>query len=249
MASPGLALSGFTNLDQEFAPEYSNPLSGSAPSNSAAGTDFQPVPVKIAHDTVTLSNTRSQSDPYQAPGTIAAAAASAVASNQSVPPKASTPPISTTRNSDSSQTSTKGETESTIASVPKPPPKPEATARPSAATQDDSYQATTQTTQQSLLQLDRTLQQIGVDPQHTSLVRRVALVRLANDPPALGEYFGPPSSVAETVAETAASSPARTHAAAPEPSASKPAANTPKTSPDAPHRSFVPPGKLLNVSA
>jgi hypothetical protein len=242
MASPVLALSRFTNLDQEFAPEYPNQLTGST---SGSVADVQPLPFGIPQDTVALSSAGTQPEPYQTPAATLAAPLSAAASYVPVRPKENTSPASTTRNSNSSQSSIKSSAESKASSLPKAPPKPEAAPRESEASQNDPYQATTQTTQQSLLQLDRTLQQIGVDPQHTSLVRRVALVRLANDPPALGEYFGPPSSVVASASNSISQAAAPT----PEPSDLKPTPNIPKASADAPHRPFVPQGKLLNVSA
>ncbi len=246
MASPGLALTRFTNLDQEFAPEYSNALVGPTSENSAAGTTSQPTSTSLPHDTVTLSNAVPLSEPYQTTGT---STATSLASISTFPPVRSKTafPASTTGNPESPQSPAQTRAELAASSTLKAPPKPTAPPPPreSEAAQDDSYQPTTQSTQRSLLQLDRTLQQIGVDPQHTSLVRRVALVRLANDPPALGEYFGPPS----IVAAATASSPAEARPPATESASSKSTPDTPKPSADAPHRSFVPQGKLLNVSA
>jgi hypothetical protein len=239
MASPDLALSRFTNLDQEFAPEYPNPLTGSASENNAVGSAFQPLPISIPHDTVTPSKPSSEPEPFRSLGTSAAPSLSSAATYSKVPTKEKTSAVSTVRNSENSQSSNTGSAKSTASSTPKAPPEPEAAPRETEAPQEDSYQTTTQ---QSLLQLDRTLQQIGVDPQHTSLVRRVALVRLANDPPALGEYFGPPSAVAASIS----SSPAQTNSPAPEPTTTD---EVSKASTDPPHRHFVSQGKLLDVTA
>jgi hypothetical protein len=245
MASPGLALSGFTNLDQEFAPEYQNSLTGSAPGNSTAGSDVQPLPIGTPHDTVTLSNPGSEPDQYQSLRTTAAASFPSAAHYPTVRDKASISPVLSERNSERSQSSTKESADARASSTPKAPPKLEAVPSETEAPQEDSYQATTQTAQQSLLQLDRTLQQIGVDPQHTSLVRRVALVRLANDPPALGEYFGPPSAVAATTSNFHA----ETRSPAPEPATPTPTTDTVNAPSEPLHRSFLPEGKLLNVIA
>jgi hypothetical protein len=224
MASPGLALSRSTNLDQEFAPEYQSPLTGSAPGNSASGSDVQPLPIGTPHDTVTLSNSGSQHELHQALVTSSASSAFSAAAYPTIRAKASI---------------------SAVSAIPKASPKPESAPREAEVPKEDLYQATTQNTQQSLLQLDRTLQQIGVDPQHTSLVRRVALVRLANDPPALGEYFGPPSAASAAASNSAA----ETNSPAPEHTTFKSTADVAKTSSDAPRRPFLPQGKLLNVTA
>jgi hypothetical protein len=42
-----------------------------------------------------------------------------------------------------------------------------------------------------LQQLDRTLQQLGINPESVSLNRRVELLRLADNPAALQQYFQP----------------------------------------------------------
>jgi hypothetical protein len=244
MASPVLALSRFTNLDQESAPEYATQLTVSTHGSGADSADVQPLPLGIPEDTVTLSSARTQPNSYSTPAATPAPSLSAAASYLPVRAKENISPDLNTRNARSTQSSTNSIGDSTTSSLSKAPPKPAPPPRESEASQDDPYQATNQTTQQSLLQLDRTLEQIGVDPQHTSLVRRVALVRLANDPPALGEYFGPASSVAAST--TNSSSPASSPA--PEPSDSKVTPDVPKASTDTSHRSFVPQGKLLNVS-
>src|ERR1700722_3474261 len=236
MASNGLSLGRFTNLDQEIAPEYSNPRNVPAPESSPASTtEAQPLAIPLPHDTVTLSTAVSQRSPYQASATSLAASVSDAASY----------PSSAAPSSESSQSSTVTGGKSTVAPTAKEQRKPQAPPRESEASQNDPYQATTQTTQQSLLQLDGTLQQIGVNPQDASLIRRVALVRLANDPPALAEYFGPSSSVVASIPKP----PSQSESAAPKHPDSDPTPNPQRTAQDAPHQKFAPEGKLLNVSA
>jgi hypothetical protein len=244
MASPILLLSRFTNLDQEFASDRPNQLTGSTSGSGSDGPDVQRLPLGIPEDTTTLSSERTLPDPYQTPAATPATSLPA-ASYAPVRDEENTSPGSTRRITDNSQSPANSSAESTSSPVPKGPLQPEVAPRESKGSQDDSYQATSQTTQQSPLQLDRTLQQIGVDPQHTSLVRRVALVRLANDPSALGEYFDPPSAVSASYS----SSPAQTNSSASDASASRLAPDTPEAPADAPHRSFVAQSKLLNVSA
>jgi hypothetical protein len=52
-------------------------------------------------------------------------------------------------------------------------------------------QASSVTAQEQLQQLDRTLQQLGINPESVSLIRRVELLRLADNPAALQQYFQP----------------------------------------------------------
>jgi hypothetical protein len=52
------------------------------------------------------------------------------------------------------------------------------------------------TPQESLQQLEESLQRVGINPQSLSLIRRVQLLNLSDDPLALEEYFQSPTPVA-----------------------------------------------------
>lgn len=52
------------------------------------------------------------------------------------------------------------------------------------------------TPQESLQQLDESLQRVGINPQSVSLIRRVQFLSLADDPLALEQYFQSPPPVA-----------------------------------------------------
>jgi hypothetical protein len=58
------------------------------------------------------------------------------------------------------------------------------------------------TAEQSLRELNRSLEEIGINPDSISLIRRAQLLPLANDPTALREYFRT-SGVTGTVTESA----------------------------------------------
>jgi hypothetical protein len=243
MASPGLALSGFKNLDQELGAEYSSPLITPGPESIPAATEVQPLPVALPHDTVTLSTAGSQRATYQPTAFSSAVSVSGAAFDPPARTNRANSEALAARNSEGSHSSTTGG-EATTTSTTKPSPHTPAAPRESDVALNDPYRAATQTTQQSLLQLDRTLQQIGVNPQHTSLIRRVALIRLANDPPALGEYFGPPPSVAPIAPGPAT----QTESAAKPSSTSRTTSENSIAEQDGTHQTFAPQGKRLNVS-
>ncbi|HEY0703527.1 MAG TPA: hypothetical protein VGD60_12235 [Candidatus Acidoferrales bacterium] len=251
MASPGLALSGFANLDQEVAPEYPNGFTaapGSA-NRSAAATEIQPLPIAIPHDTVTLSSSAAPRATYQESGTNPAAAP--LSAPAFYPPgrasrATATAAVPATESPANSQSTAAKHGESTALSETQTLPKPAPAPHETDASQNDPYRASTQTTQQSLLQLDRTLQQIGINPQRTSLIRRVALVRLANDPPALGQYFGASPSV--TAPASSASTKTESTQQPTQRPASPDAAST-ESATETSHQTFGTNGKRLNVSA
>jgi len=176
MSSVGLALNRTASVGQEFAQE--------PPPNSAPTSPYRdpviggPTPNSLSsaapEDTVTISNTLSPSRPPQNQftdgvlgGTNPAApdASRAAAGRDDL---LNAKPSSNPSAVNSAQVTANGDPKSLKTSA----------AQPSSVT-----------AQEQLQELDRTLQQLGINPEGVSLIRRVELLRLANDPAALEQYF------------------------------------------------------------
>jgi hypothetical protein len=108
-------------------------------------------------------------------------------------------------------------------------------------------QASSVTAQEQLQQLDRTLQQLGINPESVSLIRRVELLRLADNPAALQQYFQPSFAPSARLSSLAPSSTTVQSASAPL------AASASNTSPYVPATNQFPnstaAGSHLSVSA
>jgi hypothetical protein len=163
-----------------------------SPVLSARGISAAPVP-KAAQDTVSLSGTllpqqRQQNAPSAgnarpatftlltqtttfppSPNTAAAATPPAVQNN--APAVTAAPPAQAAAG-----------TQSRVAAAPAPRSGAGATATATAATASASSAAPAQ---QTLQQLDRVLQQLGIDPQTLSLISREGMLNWVNDPAAL----------------------------------------------------------------
>jgi hypothetical protein len=220
MSSVGLALIRTASVSQEFAQEpppsstptspYQDPLIGGSTPNS--------LPPNIPEDTVTISNTRSPSRPPQNESANDVLGGVLGGANSAAPEAAraaaghddllNAKPNSNRSAVNSAQVSANGDPKSLNTT----------------AAQPSSVNA-----QEQLQELDRTLQQLGINPESVSLIRRVELLRLANDPAALQQYFqSSPSTAAQgsRLSSTTANPASLTEIAVPT-SANSPAAATP----------------------
>lgn len=229
MSSVGLALNRTASVSQEFAQEpppnptptsqYRDPVIAGAAPNSFPST--------IPEDTVTISNSLAPSRLSQnqaansVPGGAPEASRAAAGQYDLLNAKQNSNPSAV----NSAQVGADGTPKSSNTT----------------GSQPSSVNAQVQ-----LQELDRTLQQLGINPESVSLIRRVELLRLANDPAALQQYFqSSPSSAAQSsqLSSTTANPASPSEIALPN------LANSPKT----PAATLLPKstgsGDRLNVSA
>ena len=264
MSSVALGLSQVTDAAPRFAQERANEIPASdARSLPVASGNEPPLPPATPHDTVTLSATGFPSASPRIPNSQGFAQSPAMIAPAFV---ALTDPVFYPPES-FGKSSTAGTTSSNGNAVPARSPSnpvkredlsntaasnPNSNTASGAAPADDepTNAATAQTSgpiaQESLQQLDRTLQQIGINPQSISLIRRVELLSFANDPLALEQYFRtPPAGTAEVSrpsSTTAAPAPTYTVSSksGPDPLTAGPSQAQPQATTQ---------GKHLNISA
>jgi|SRR5271156_357428 len=193
MSSVGLAPSSATSISQEFAQEQPpNPIPTSASLDTFIGAPVQnPLSSEVPQDTVTLSSAllpptlpQHQSTKGLPPG--APETSRAAAGRYDL----------LNAKSNSNPTAVKS-----------------ALVKADGTPQANLVQVSSPNAQEELQQLDRTLQQLGINPQTVSLIRRVELLRLANDPAALEQYFQSAAGIATQIPSAAAASPPQTQAA------------------------------------
>jgi hypothetical protein len=200
MSSIGLALSRTTGVSQEFAQEPAPNRIPISPTPDAAisGPGSNSVLSDLPEDTVTISNALPAPRNQPTKGGV-------LHGENSVVPETSL----AAAGSYDLLNAKSGSNPSAVSSAQvKADGAPEASK--TAATQASSV-----TAQEQLQQLDRTLQQLGINPESVSLIRRVELIRLANNPAALEQYFQSPSA-----SNTGSASQGPSSAAAPTPTAS-----------------------------
>ena len=193
MSSVGLALSGAAGIGEEFAQEQpSNAASAYAPADPVVPAPVQnPLSSGAPQDTVTLSHGRLPSSTPQNQSTTGL--------TQGAPSAAfETSSAAAGRYDRLNAKSNSNPSAVTSAQI-------KADGNPTTASHANAVQASSVTAQEQLTQLDRTLQQLGINPDSVSLIRRVELLRLANDPAALEQSFqssaspaGPAASVPST---------------------------------------------------
>jgi hypothetical protein len=185
MSSVGLTLSGIASVSQEFAQEPSANPTPTSPYRDPLidGSTANSLPAKIPEDTVTISSTHS---PARAPqkqtgnGVLGGANSGAPEASRAAAGHddfLNAKPNSNPSAVNSAQVTADGHQKNLKTTAAQPP----------------SVSA-----QQQLQELDRTLQQLGINPESVTLIRRVELLRLANDPAALQQYFqSSPSTTAQ----------------------------------------------------
>jgi hypothetical protein len=180
MSSVGLALSGTASVNQEFAqgPAPNRIPTSPTPDAVAAGSTPNSVPSVVPEDTVTISNALLPPPRNQSTKGGVLRGENSVASETSRAAAGSYDLLNAKSNSNPSAVSS--------AQV-----KADGTPKSSKST---AVQPTSVNAQEQLQQLDRTLQQLGINPESVSLIRRVELLRLADNPAALEQYFQPSSS-------------------------------------------------------
>ena len=195
MSSVGLALGRTTSVSQEFAQEPAPNRISISPTSDAAisGPGSNSVLSDLPEDTVTISNA-----PLPAPRNQPTKGGVLHGGNSVVP--------ETSLGAAGSYNVLNAKSGSNPSAVSSAMPEASKTA---------AAQASSVTAQEQLQQLDRTLQQLGINPESVSLIRRVELIRLANNPAALEEYFQSPSA-----STTGSASQGPSSAAAPTPPAS-----------------------------
>ena len=200
MSSVGLALSRTTSVSQEFAQEPAPNRIPTSPTPDAAisGPGSNSVLSDLPEDSVTISNALLPAPRNQptkggvlhGENSVVPETSLAAAGNDLLNAKSGSNPSAVR----SAQVKADG--------TPK-------------ASKTAAAQASSVTAQEQLQQLDRTLQQLGINPESVSLIRRVELIRLANNPAALEQYFQSPSA-----STTGSASQGPSSAAAPTPPAS-----------------------------
>ena len=233
MSSVGLTLSGTILIGQEFAQEQpTNPASASAPVDPVAGAPVQNLLAPGApQDTVTLSHGRLPSSTPQNQSTKGLTQGAPSAASETSRAAAGRYDLLNAKSNSGSSAVASAQINSD--GTPK-------------TSQTAVVQASSVTAQEQLQQLDRTLQRLGINPQTVSLIRRVELVGLANDPAALEQYFQSPTSPAGP----ATSVPSAAAASSTQPQVAGSASNSSTAAPAAGQspKSIVH-GTHLNVSA
>jgi hypothetical protein len=223
MSFAGLALSRTDSVRQDFAQEAApNRIPTSrAPDAAYLASNPSSVPSDLPEDTVTISNPPLRTSPNQ----------STKGGAFSVENSGHYDLLNAKSNSNPSAVSS--------AQV-----KADGTPKTSKAA---AAQAPSVTAQEQLQQLDRTLQQLGINPESVSLIRRVELLRLADNPAALQQYFQPSFTPSTGLSSLAPSSTAVQSASA------LLAASASNTSPYVPATNQFPnstaAGSHLNISA
>jgi hypothetical protein len=233
MSFVGLALSRTDSVRQEFAqePAPSRIPTSRAPDAVYLASNPSSVPSDLPDDTVTISNPllrTSQNQPikggvFGVENSAAPETSSAAAGHYDLLNTKSNPNPSAVS---SAQVKADGTPKTSKAAV---------------------TQASSVTAQEQLQQLDRTLQQLGINPESVSLIRRVELLRLADNPAALQQYFQPSFAPSAGLRSLAPSSTAVQSASSPL------SASASNTSPYVPatnqFRNSTAAGSHLNVSA
>jgi|HubBroStandDraft_2_1064218.scaffolds.fasta_scaffold95407_2 hypothetical protein len=232
MSSVGLALSRTASISQEFAQKPSPSSNPTLPYRNAAigGSAPNSLPSQIPEDKVTISNTLSFSKPPQNQSTNGV-----LGGANSAAPVASRPAAGQYDLLNAKQNSNPIAVNSAQVGADGTPKSSNTTGG-----QPSSVNA-----QEQLQELDRTLQQLGINPESVSLIRRVELLVLANNPAALQQYF---QSSPSNAAQNSQLSPNTANPATPS-ETTVPAANSPNPPPAmSPSESTVT-GNHLNVSA
>ena len=201
MSSVGLALSRTTSVSQEFAQEPAPNRIPTSPTPDAAisGPGSNSVLSDLPEDSVTISNAL-----LPAPRNQPTKGGVLHGENSVVP--------ETSLAAAGSYDLLNAKSGSNPSAVSSAQVKADGTPK---ASKTAAAQASSVTAQEQLQQLDRTLQQLGINPESVSLIRRVELIRLANNPAALEQYFQSPSA-----STTGSASQGPSSAAAPTPPAS-----------------------------
>src|ERR1700733_3684901 len=234
MSAVGLALSRTASVIQEFAQKPSPSSNPTLPYRNAAigGSAPNSLPSQIPEDKVTISNTLSFSKPPQNQSTNGV-----LGGANSAAPVASRPAAGQYDLLNAKQNSNPTAVNSAQVGADGTPKSSNTTGG-----QPSSVNA-----QEQLQELDRTLQQLGINPESVSLIRRVELLVLANNPAALQQYFQPSFTPSAGLSSLAPSSTAAQSASAPL------AASDSNTSPYVPATNQFPnstaAGSHLNVSA
>src|ERR1700722_10035516 len=233
MSSVGLALSRTASVSREFAQKPSPSSNPTLPYRNAAigGSAPNSLPSQIPEDKVTISNTLSFSKPPQnqsTNGVLGGANSAAPDASRAAAGRddlLNTKPNSNPSAVNSAQVTANGDPKSL---------------------KNTAAQPSSVTAQEQLQELDRTLQQLGINPEGVSLIRRVELLRLANDPAALEQYFQSSPSTASQGSQllSNAANPASPPEIAVPNSVNSP--NTPAATPPPKSTSY---GNRLNVSA
>ena len=177
MSFVGLALSRTDSVRQEFAQEPApNRIPTSrAPDAAYPASNPSAVPSDLPEDTVTISNPLLRTSQNQSTKGGVLGVENSAAPETSSAAAGHYDLLNAKSNSNPSAVSS--------AQV-----KADGTPKTSKAV---AAQASSVTAQEQLQQLDRTLQQLGINPESVSLIRRVELLRLADNPAALQQYFQP----------------------------------------------------------
>jgi hypothetical protein len=230
MSSVGLALSRTASISQEFAQEPApNRIPTSpAPDNVALGPPPNFAPSEVPEDTVTISKALLPAPQNQS------TKGGVIRGENSAAPE-------TSRAAAGSYDLLNAKSNSNPSAVSSAQVKADGTPKSSKST---AVQPTSVSAQEQLQQLDRTLQQLGINPESVSLIRRVELLRLANNPAALEQYFQssfPPTSIETSQVRSGAAVTASAAVNASSSSSYQPTTNqSPKSTADVAH---------INISA